>query len=911
MTTKLFRVFIGPSIKYASDPYAYDWQSLVLGNQLANSSQKELLSSVTDASTTIDVTTGTDGWPAEGGLWMKDPDGGVLYADYDGLTVIGTGQRQLQNVIVRGGHPEQPSSMPIGGIAAPWYLLSDNDGRLEINWISNDEWSYATWKMKLSGVYSDANMLTANHLVAVEMSSPTFSGGQVVWSLEYIGILTDVRMSDDYTGTSSWTATVEPCAIMHDDWEATPHKVGNWNIGDSSATARVDSYISYPLLEHGSSDVVDAEQTFGGNQAVDGDEASHWISNGFVGVVEDFSDISGLSEVYFAVPEGIYAGMRYIEGVNRNFAGTTIWVYDIDQAQWFSIASGSGWLENDLSGGLVGLMVQREDDFEQVYQSASYDELRDCQSRTDTDVIRFLSYFRRAGGAVAMIAAAGSEGVMWGSVSSWPAGGPAQPATTSTLAACPGIGYAMRHNTVTDTWEWTNAPTPGRLYVNEAGVSWAWIVVELPPLNRKAKEAASAGTSTVYIIDESGTENTGGLPNVNGEVVIDGHIYTVTGKYADRITVSPVLQDAVEVNTPVYTWFEGYRGAPHATDAYPIRRTEIVRPDGSVFPRDFSPSWSQLYARSPDRAEWDNDYHNWLPDTEDNTSNVWGVDHPTGTLPVPNSGYRVTTFAMPITAMGNSSGFVVSRAKVTEIRFYVDPDFFETDQNMIWEEAAQSLEETALAILASGPFGASGTVQGGFGSDNSSHTTERGPLSYIVSDLMAYGCSVAIVQPSSKTYVTHNGTWTNDFSSITPTQTYTDVDLVDVDIEHVRPFKVSDVQVEYELPDGEEASVNYPDPPWNTGKTVEAGPFFVDNVSEAERIAQNIFYRERFDYAIDYELADADLTIRPFNIHEIQWSWGAEKTTQRRVIVRNVNHLISGGHMITTCSGDEVARSNA
>ena len=915
MTRSYYRVFVGPQWLSYTDASHYAWTALNRGTALPNSGMVTNDEIITAAfSGDLYLSGNISSIASKGGLWFQRPDGSMAHITYTSKNVTDS---RLWGVTMRSGHSETNDNVPIGSTGYQWWPVPYDNGSLDISEAIDSEYVHSAVRFTLAGIVGNKQLLSPGHFVAVEEHN-----GDGVWKLLLLGTIKRARLSDDFAHIGNWTVEVVS-PIDNTRFDKLPGiRYGEWNIA-TEINIQASSTLSHRFLEYQSGDIDNGYQEFTPDNVTDEDIDTLWISNYHVnGPAIGGKD--GLTIVYFQPPSGLYEGASFLQVQNKNNNYHTersqrsgAWVYDINDSTWHEIESDGpsttnpGYLENDLSDGGIGLVVEREDEFEQVYGGAEYEELRDLQSRTQAGSINFFDHFRPGGGALFIQSNYGAwkEGVHWGSVGSWPGnpppiGGATPSGGSQYVGTNPGPGYAIV--AIGGTFSWQKYIVPGHM-PNVGANLYEWLYATLPPLDRRSDAERSIGNGYITVRNKAGDLDSSGLPNVNGQVTIGAYNYTVTNKDSISISISPGLQEKILEGAPIYTYHHG-----QTTEGYPLKKTRWER-DGLFVPYAYELGWANVNGRLPNRSEYINDYMARLILTNTGYLQSGEVSHLDSE---PNNGFRTTSLYMLFTRMGNSVSktLVTERARLNQLELLVDRAFFPDSEEFVWHTTDSSAQQVIKAMLDRTRLGPAATILNYNGPTFKDYITEPGYAYPIVMDTAKVGGVLVRSRWDGKISLAQGNLIARNFSSVALAGVWDEADIKTVDIEQSADVLLRMLTLEYILPDGSTGTYIYPagEVYPNYGQDVGAGPFLVLNEAQAAVIALNLWNIMQLNYTVNIELADGAWgsgIIEPGTFHSVTWPWSEEGTLARKFLVTQVNQNINNTTLVTAFSGVEVGRS--
>ena len=154
-----------------------------------------------------------------------------------------------------------------------------------------------------------------------------------------------------------------------------------------------------------------------------------------------------------------------------------------------------------------------------------------------------------------------------------------------------------------------------------------------------------------------------------------------------------------------------------------------------------------------------------------------------------------------------------------------------------------------------------------------------------------------------------NDVWTG---TLTPTVTWTRANLRSVEMVQTLDRQVSQVRIAWKAPDGSASGTeSYPATPTNNGAPVERAEGLYANATAAQAAAKRRYLASKYAYTFVLDLAEGAPTIRPGEIHRLQWQFAADMQQIDRVfVVTAVDHSISGGQWATVISGVQIDRES-
>lgn len=916
MTKMLWRASVGPLWLPFGHVNNYEWTSQDHDTALRHTGMTTNPSSVAGGSSgslnLVDVAPYANG----GGFWVLRPDNTMEYIAYETLD---HGSDTVNGYSFWSEHIEAGQNIPADSEWYQWFPVGSDNGTLDFTEQLNADYTMSGYNFDINGIIGNKTLFSPHHLVAVE-----YSLDGTLWELLTLGVIRKASLQDDQQHLGAFNLKCSSLLEMIKFDNVKSLRYGEWVINTDLSMA-ADSTLSNIILELDSGDILTGQDTVEPDKAADDDEESLWVSNGYVDIPELGAGKVGIIGVYFDIPAGVQTGGRFIQCKNTNnlshndqdARNPRFYIYNATDG-WNWIGSNGqnepfiGWLEDDLSAGGHGLVVDREDEFTDLYPDATWDEIRDLQSRTVEGVYDFFKYFMSDGGAFYYRSRdfVHMEGLMWGSVSSWPGtpDGQPTPSMQAALSASPAPGFALLH--YNGSWVWSDLVKPGIPFI---GDEVAWLSAVLPPLDRRTAETYDAGTTYLQVLSQEDVPSSGGLPIAGGDVTIGESNYGIVSKDAEGITITPGLTEEVLENTAIYTFHRG-----QATWAYPIKKSTWSRDTGNLVPYDFVEGFANLvYARTPDESEYANDY--WAnPSVAANTAQTISIIHVEPVAPDgnPANGVRIANYYFLFKTMydGDAAAKITNRARMNEINFLVDESFFAEDDTQDWFIDPTTVQAAIKKLLDQTRLGPNGSLIFDSGHTIGDYVTEPGIAFTVVQDLAKVGQALLRSKFDGKVEVGDGQILSKDYTSPSISR-YWDVDTIrTVDVEQPLSFIIDFVTVEYILPDGTIDTVEYPDEVtrYGFGNTPEIGPFIVNNVDEALRLATNYFHMTRIPYTVHIELAEGEWDvdyIRVGQVHQVTWDWAEEGPLQRNFLILAINQNVQKGRFVTGISGIEVGRT--
>lgn len=594
----IFKAYIGPRPVMPNDAENYgkwDWFSAIGDDYdpLPYLGRGTLAGNLGSSSTGPIVRFGPS-IPVTGGLWVG-PNGSTETWEYIAYHSSADASSTLKR-------QSQPPNSSLHTVGAPWYFwypLDTNNGQFEYVQEVSDNLSARTWTAKLSGVQAPAMILKPEHMIAITYFATWFPGDVPIpdpedFPLFCLGFIEKVSMKQNGKGEGTWSIDIVSTARLLQGTSIPGVRMGPLNIAleaEASASSSLGAAwkLTLPQREDASLpeiDIITPQEDFSASNAVDENEDTLWVSDGWRGPnMTNSHGHSAWSSIFVYPPAMDQFGVRYLELTNVD--GIDMhwwWVYTkysyIDpvdsltktRSRWIQatetdMLSQNGLDDTDAISGNDESLVIAENGatFRRVFPAANPKHFIDASTLDgpkDPEAVRRIWW---EGGAIflAWSSPANSAGhlVSWGDVdyeeleNHWegevslgiPQSGTSDfdlPEGSEHLDHVPlselRAGAVIRRNFSTSGVDYVSdfIHRPG--YIIRTEDEDEWIKFVLPPMTHLLREDVEIGATEIFLVDGQNNPNVEGLSRhgFGGMLYIDDELVPFTGKdyYQGKLT---------------------------------------------------------------------------------------------------------------------------------------------------------------------------------------------------------------------------------------------------------------------------------------------------------------------------------------------------------------------------------------
>lgn len=901
------RIYIGGPFLPLSSPYYYDWSTnLTDGGALPAIPEIPTTAQLSDGGTSVSVAS-TSGWPNAGGFWINGQGSGqgwerVEYSGKTGSSFTGLLREPASNREHNGIHSA-------GVTIRFWWpattTFQSADGKLHLTEDLDDNLAVVTWRSDIGGVNIPQVAIRKHYLVVVQSRTTGAFGNQL------IGWLDQIQVNDDARVYREWTARIVCSAEMVRRQQLAGLQIGDKDMAQKGS-AQGSTSLGSPFKERFSGDYIAANPSFDPSMVIDGDEATLYIGERYMGdyntpvpnsdPMNPFQANTSMvfSQMYVNPPPGQSGGRRWIELSATSSTNVTGWqlfsASSFGESDWFTISPG----QIDAGGHI--LIVEDK----AVFSSEN-------PLHNEAAIYEHPGFFEH------MAAVSGELSIRQGAINRWMTNvrwgdgthyqhnvdGGAPGFWVGPRIPSPGYGETMRY-VYADPVDHTNSVNWWRVgNVQSSAYDIAttpdqWLQIEMGSMGLILRDditaAHPAAGETLYIVDESGP-NTGGLPGT-GTGQIGSEQFSWSSKSTDGVLISGrgvngTTPDSHAAKDVLYVM-----DGTVATDAPPIKRIGWTRQGGTEYPNSFHLKYSNLpvNARNPDGGS------DYKPDYTDLVSvSSYGSSSYTLNL---SPAKRIKFMLMTIARMTANPG----RPKLNTFFALADESYYNSE---VWLPSGQTCGGVIARLLhnANIPPGAI-TID----SDQpapSKTTIANGDGWTLISDFCDYTGMRVVCGRDSKFNITTatQGFWVAD--SYSATNSWTRINASAVDLAWQTQGQVSQVKLKWQTADnGASGTVVFPSVADTFGKVLELGPLIYANQASAQNSARRRYYVNKYPDTAHVDCADAEMSLRPGNIHLLNWQLdGTMQPLNRYYIAKTTDHLIEKNIWNTTIDDIQVDRT--
>lgn len=891
-----WRALVGPRYNH------FSWWTLNYGSTTPNLiDQKSVLgTNITNPAATTIALSNASLLPSAAGVWI----GGSFSHVYEYVQYTGKSGNNLTGCVRE----------PTGGnnhnglhesdeIAYVWFPIDDDDGNLRFSLNMDAGMAAINWEGAIRGYKARHWALRNNHLIVIQVRE----GAVDSWKIEMVGVIDSPDFRDDTERIAPWSVRIRSMESIWAAEEVKGIRIGNLDIANGASAAGTTPLVM-AFDERDSGDYTAAYPSFDAAQVVDGDDGTLWIAEKFMGteMTYTFPNSDGeqqwglrFNQLYINPPPGTPAGAKWIELVllTGSFSGYTIYARDGQSANY-------PWTLSGTSVDTPGLIILCEDQviFEKLNPLAS-----PAVIRQNAD---FFARVLPAGGDIWLRLPAIDQ---WQNRIAWGNGAgtgnfphedaPSGRFDSGNLLDAPGVGQTMRYIHDAD------GGTVSRNYWNIGKVKHAgykikttpdeWVTITLPGMDLRLKGDITASVpgngGFLEIVDSAGNPSTAGLWPTDGTIQIGDERINYASKHETGLTLAAsgargaggTTAAAHDEGDPVYTVDGGVVSNAHALKSIAWRRF-----GGTIYPSHFTVRTSpHLEPRTPGDSNWQNDYTT-IASPSGATASSWEHDFSGPT--------RVQTIVVQIERMTTNP----ARPRLNEVEAVIDPILYLSSN---WLDNGVNTHELIETILVRGGFPAAAISVTGGTSQLSNLETGVEAMWGLVADVAEFTGVRVVVGRDSKINIAADTFWTG-----TPAHSHTwdETNISGIEKADRNDLKVSQVKLKWRSPDGSESGEEvYPASPGIIGAVLETEELIYASSSAAQAAARKRFYLAHYPYTVVIEAADSHPTMKPGEVHRVQWSWNRQDgVIERLYLVTAVDHWIEDAHWYTTVYLQQIER---
>jgi hypothetical protein len=885
-----FRAFIGPAYEPADSIYHYSWPEIVsLGLDLA-AANTTLSAQLADSATSMTLASAANMRTA-GGVWVAPTTTGQAweYISYSGKSGSQLTGLRREPATVR----EHNGVHGVGAVVRQWWEITSDAGRIQLTEQLDSQLTTVSWRAELTGGLAPQAALRNNHLIVVQ----TRTSATGSWSNWLIGFIANPKIRDDYSRTRTWTIQIVSLAAVVSGYVAKSVRVGDLDLARAGDTS-TDTVLALASKEFLSGEFTASEPDFSGDSAIDDDPDTLWFAERLRGTPPPlgYPGSGPLHEGRFVCSArlrrwpGEPKGYRWLE-----FLASEISYPNTLNNGWLCCKWGPAaqWIEfNGLETSPNDLIIFCENlaKFQEANPLAAPLAMFEISSG-------FFDSLDPAGDAIAVFIGGWFPTFAYGT-----GGRPRKPDndagsewSTNTIPA-PGVGQIIRYS-----YNAAAALDNDHFlvdYIDYAGHRSLgedpWLQVKLPFLGLSLRDnitASSPGAGQVLYLMRGDGPSPEGLV-ASGTIQIGMEQIS----YAGRVPGAGVTLTARGVN--------GTTAANHAagdlvrvvdggvaTQGLLINRIEWERPH-SPYPESFKIRVSSLdSARVPPDDNHGDDY----------------------TIVAQETGWAAETYMLNLSPSLRATNVIIeidhnntypSRPRLNAFRVIADPAAYDSSTAVAAGDAVNVIERVLLN--AGLPAAAIAKTLGSVTLDKIE--TSEGESAWSVAADLAARCNVAIDATRTGTLAIYPNTL--PAGVLSPAVNYTDVSVAALEFVQTAAAAVAQVRQPYRLSDGTTDTARYPDVAVHpAGQLVDLPETRFASAATALDVAQRSYILQRYPVTMVVQCADAQPTIRPGTVVNLQWQLASDmQPIDRLGIVVGADHEIADGMWTTVLTVMQIDR---
>lgn len=899
MTTFVqWRAWIGPRWREKGTTGADAWTQIANGTIAPQEAATTLAATLADGATSATLASGAS-YPAANGWAFIGPNAGGQAWEYIDYTTRSTNTISGLTREPSAGR-EHNGAHTSGAAVRLFWPLETNNGQLTISRSTDANLSAETWTATISGVAIPPAAVRNEHLIAITYrTNPAAS-----YALLLVGWIQAPRTKDDYQQRGEWSIQIVPAATLVGASVIDGIRAGAIDLA-RSGSASADTDLADSRKEAGSGDYVAADPGLTPSNVTDGDDNTLWIGERVIGT----SDVAGF-------PGGLTDAHFISQLFIRRWTGDTRpsrWIELLCKGQSYPNAMLCSSTGANASINLGGVQATFGDRIIICEDKATFEA-----DHPLSDALKIIQIGSAWFDAISVTA--DSVGIHFALSDVW---------THTTMWGSPANDNPVHRNhpdpdQYGESWPGPGitAPQPGQViryhynasgsdrrdhfatdYAEHAGYAVGdgddpWIMVSLPAMGLTLAEDITASTpgagATLKISDEGGTAGAGGLPS-SGTIQIAQEQITYSAKTTDGVTVSARAAAGTTAAEHVEGDLIQIVDGTTATDAQPIRQIVWRRRTGGSVPKHFYLYRSWLEApRRPGESNYGYDYEQ-LADVGSNTGATYTISL--------SPSRRARAILIQFETMTADPG----RPRLNSVEAYLDEAFYNADNWLTGSPTAAAMIAQVL-INAGVPTGAI-TQSSGTATITGFSTAKDGAWK-IAADLADYAGAYIAQNLTSLITVSANTRWTA--GSLTPAVTWTRSNARAVELVQTLNRTISQVKIAWRTPDASASGTeSYPATPANVGAPVEYDEALYASSTAAQSAARRRYLQSRYQYQIVVDCAEGQPTVKPGDIHAIQWQFASDmQQIDRTFFVMAVEHQIAGNVWATVITGQQAERES-
>lgn len=918
-----FRAYVGPEWLPKTSTYHYDWSSHSVGGLTDFTFSTTLTAQLSSSGITATVASAS-AFPSVGGAWIGPAAGteGWEYCRYNGKTAT------TLNALVRVTNNREHTGVHSSGAKVYfWYPITTDDGNLNWSWQSNDQWNTSYWTATLSGVLAPKNVLRLGHAVVVQRrTTPTGSFSNWLY-----GWITEAQTTDSNNYDSPWSVTFASSPVMIAKDEAPVFAVGEINLA-AGGSAQASSTLASSWKERDSGDYIAAYPSFDAGNVSDDESDSIWISEKYVsagfteyvvggpGVGTTVNDMSlGLSggrllsdalmitQIHLSLAPGQPDGYRWIEitaMADFTFVAKELYLGAEDGDTLVFGGTIEGYVTDKMSAMKTGdrvIICENADRFAEDNPDCPAQQII---SLIDLNQPNYLKDRALSGGSLGLWRASASGNawlhrVCWGTsttatIGVWSQTSPTWPGTTI-AAMTTNSGKTLRYNwansaTSASNWTYDMVHYPGYKLGNSKYKQY--VMVKMPVMGLTLKTGISSGYTGLVTLTTPGGDSSAGLERSGSFTIqIGSEQMTAFVSNSSQVNVTARAQNGTTAaahvaGDPVYIVVSGV-----ATDAYKVKQLKWARSGGTIYPKNFKVYTSTMDSpRAPGETGYTAD---WATPTTvtNNTSATWASSALT---------VRPKWVLIEFDLMTTDP----ARARLNTVTAIIDNATFDSATWLASGDAADLI--VSILGYVGVPVGAISNLY--TGTNMTSNSTAKGGAWSVISDICDFASLRIDVDQMSKLTISADNFWTA--SIFTPIATWTRANSNQPSFGASANTNVSQVQINWKLPDGTAGSSVYPASPDGYGKIETLDDMIFENSGAADIAAQKRYLMSKYSWSMTImPTIDDATTNKAGEFHTVQWTIDPSlPDINRTFLATNVQHTFAGRSQSTVISGIEIER---
>lgn len=877
-----YRAYIGPRFD------DYDWTNLNTDAVVDLDIDTTLASDVNSGVTSAQLSSGS-GFPSAAGVFLgpsaASNQQGWEYCKYT------SGGSTLSGLIREPAATREHNGVHSAG--APvylWYPVMTNTGDFTFSWQLNQTYAASQWEATIGGVRFVHGVFLNNHLCAIQYRT-NLTGS---WKILCVGFIDSPSVQDDFKSYANWNMRVVSSPQVLERQPSKGVHIGNVDIakqGNASGTPE----LRLAADERQSGDYIAAAPNFSPSSIVDEDGADTlWIGERFHGPEQTFlypsADVAQnqggirFSQIYLNPPPGTPPGARWIELVKLT---GTYQGQSINAADPLSFQNTYIWTLPSASG------IGDEEPIVLVENEAVYRELNPIADPAAIFENRtFFGRLTATGGALWLRVAASNSWenyVRWGTgngdiqhedATDKPWVGPALPVQ--------GYGQTYRYihgrTGVTNSKDWYDVgmvKTPG---YNVAEDYDSYVMVSLPGLDLQLSGDISASAPAfggqLLIKDKAGNPSVAGL-DPTGQLQIGDEQFNYSVKSNDgyvvlsssRGSVNGTSAAAHKDGDAVFVVVGGVK-----TDAPLISQISWHHYNGTIHLRDFTVHRSAL-VDDPRSPEDDASLIDWVSvaNVTGNTGASWSHTF--------SPSQRIKHILIRIARVNGAP----ARPRINDFKAILDTSAYISG---LWLASGQSAYGLVRQIILNAGFPGNSIVSVGSGHPVLDNLTTADDKAWTVAaDIADFAGCRLLTDRDSKMAMAVDTYWTTTPS---PSHTWTKANAGNVEKIWSNGLGVSQIKLPWRTADGATKGVEvYPATPSSFGEVMEQKEHVYASASSAQVAARKYYCLYRYPYTAVVDLPDGDLSVKPGQIHRLQWLFAdSPRELNRLYMVTGVEHHI-------------------